>query len=256
MQKRYKQACLGLLCFLLLSLATGCGGPEPPEAYALGLDHAPPLDDQLGEDGGKLDKVEPSAKEEAESSSGEGSGPEQYIYTYKKLTAAGETVENYAKQLEGEGFQPVDETGAPADAPDYSAESGTVLLAKEAESAEGYRFQIGLDWTEKECVVTVQLLENPEVVVEGMTVVEAIDFLRAQSPYRLGLTGSSMDAYSIYPMDGAVLVDGTPCLRLQVYTLSEENTNQLAGVYFLSADKAHLYRLDTETNNVLAIQLS
>ena len=155
---RMKSSFALVLCLLLLGTASACGkggdGPKAPEAYTIGEESAPPLDDKI-EETGQLESVEEEPVEDAQ---GEAGG--KTVYTYKDLPSGGETTKSYAEELEGQGFQVVNETGEPAQAPDYQAESGSVYLAKNAESQQGYRFQIGLDWTEAGCVVTVEMLQG------------------------------------------------------------------------------------------------
>ncbi len=150
----------------------------------------------------------------------------------------------------------VNETGEPAQAPDYQAKSGSVYLAKNAESQQGYRFQIGLDWTEAGCVVTVEMLQGSVgQEQEGMTLAEAVEYFKSLSPKLLGLEGASMKEYSVYPIEGTILVDGRPCLRIQAYQHTTEGTNQLAGIYLISGDRLHLYRLDQPEGRVQELPL-
>ena len=87
-----------------------------------------------------------------------------------------------------------------------------------------------------------------------MTYVDAVDFIKSLSPATLGLEGSSMADYSVYPMDGAVLVDGILCLKLQAYPPHEETqANVIGGTYLLSGDKAHLYLLQDDKVRELSI---
>ncbi len=235
---------------LLLCLLAGCGKEKeltPPEAYQMGEDSVPAL--ALPEEGGKLS--EETQDEEAATTS----------YTYTELTAPGGVVETYAALLTGEenGFSVVTAELEPCEAPDYAAESGSIIMAKNA-SESGKVVQIAVNWSEEGCDVTVSgpsgTIKEPEV--EPMTVKEAVEYLESMSPSVLGLSGSSMAAYHIYPVMGTVMVGEVACIQLNVYSMDNpEHTNHIAGAYLLTGDGAHLYRIDdTNSNNVTELELA
>lgn len=241
-------ACAGAVC-----LMTSCGNkaPNPPENYTLGEDHVQSLNAVLGEENsGKLTEMETPETAAEASSSSLGIGAETCLYTYEKLDTGGETVRQYVEKLTGEenGFQVVDENGTITDPPDYSSAEGSVALAKTA-SEDGKVLRMDISWTATDCQIT---LTRPEGTVgtadvEPMTYMDAVNFIKSMSPAVLGLEGSSMADYSVYPMDGAVLVDGILCLKLQVYPPHEETqANVIGGTYLLSGDKAHLYLLQDD----------
>ena len=88
-----------------------------------------------------------------------------------------------------------------------------------------------------------------------MTLAEAVEYFKSLSPKLLGLEGASMEEYSVYPIEGTILVDGRPCLRIQAYQHTTEGTNQLAGIYLISGDRLHLYRLDQPEGRVQELPL-
>lgn len=259
MQKK-KLLCRTVACAGAVCLMTSCGSkaPDPPENYTLGEDHVQSLNAVLGEENsGKLTEMETPETAAEASSSSLGIDAETCLYTYEKLDTGGETVRQYVEKLTGEenGFQVVDENGAVTDPPDYSATEGSVALAKTA-SEDGKVLRMDISWTATDCQIT---LTRPEGTVgtadaEPMTYVDAVDFIKSLSPATLGLKGSSMADYSVYPMDGAVLVDGILCLKLQAYPPHEETqANVIGGTYLLSGDKAHLYLLQDDKVRELSI---
>lgn len=209
-------------------------------------------------------------------------------YTYTGMSDAGAEAEAYAASLKEESFSVVDEEFVRTDAPDYAATEGTVLLAKNIEKAEA---PVSTDAPadapaspvpaeeEKDMVLTVELTwsDGTMVVVcdqaEGkvtspprspisstpgasMTMSEAVDYLYTLEPSALGLSGASMDAYRIYALDGAVMVNNQLCMRLSIYSREgPDQTNEVAGIYLLTRDAAHLYQLDEAAGTVKEIKL-
>ena len=290
MQKRNAMGALAL-CMLLAVTLTACGkkGEEPlttPEAYVLGENSAPPFDQQLTEGGSlvSLSRQYPVQPEETappteaplsqESPAPEGSpapekkddkkdgepqgDPDSLIYTYAELPVAGALVESYAKVLADleDPFQPVDKEGQPTEASDYTGETGTVRLARNAVEPE-LLYRIRLDWTPTSCAVTVDRVEGhlekpkPPVQVEPMTLTQAVQYLEGISPQRLGLEGDSMDVYDVYPIEGIVMVNGQACIQFRVYRQTDQGTNDVKGMYLMTADRSHLYRLDPQTGEVM-----
>ena len=72
------------------------------------------------------------------------------------------------------------------------------------------------------------------------------------TPAELGLAGASMDGYTIFPVDGFVMVNGQECRRFNVYPTGD--TGSIAGTYLLSTDNQHVYVLDPGTNTVSTIR--
>lgn len=295
MRKKKTVGVLCLCLLLALSLA-GCGGKgeEPlttPEAYVLGENSAPPFDQQLAEGEGSLvslDRQYPAAPEEspaptemalAESSAppeesapaeseapkeekkdeAEPEGdPDRLIYTYAELPVAGTLVEAYAKALLAleDPFQPVDKENLPADAPDYTGETGTLRLARNAVE-EQMLFRIRLDWTPTSCAVTVDRAEGhlekptPPAQIQPMTLNQAVEFIEGMDPATLGLPGESMAMYNVYPIEGLVSVNGQACAQFRVYHNTEAGTNEVAGIYLITADKKHIYSLSPDTGEVI-----
>lgn len=90
----------------------------------------------------------------------------------------------------------------------------------------------------------------------SMSMSEAVDYLYTLEPSVLGLSGTSMDSYRIYALDGAVMVNNQPCMRLSIYSREgPEQTNEVAGIYLLTRDATHLYQLDEAAGTVKEIKL-
>lgn len=250
---RKKRLCMALALAGAVCLLASCAGkaPDPPGEYALGEDKVESLNTVLGqENSGKMTEMEtPETKDGGASSSSSGVGDEVCLYTYEQLETGGESVRQYVEKLtaEKDGFQIVDESGAVTDPPNYANETGSVALAKAA-SEDGKILRMDISWTAQDCHIT---LTRPEGTVSGIaeevepiTYVEAVDFIKSLSPATLDLEAESMQDYSVYPMDGAVMVDGILCLKLQVYPPhGEGEANVIAGTYLLSGDRSHLYLL-------------
>ncbi len=220
-------------------------------------------------------------------------GKSSEVYTYDGLTDSGTVAQNYVAELTSEenGFVVVDENYVQAHQPDYTAEEDQVLLAKtleegssqeeetsetsseassesqdsedegSVEDQEGELLTIQVAWMPGQCMVTVgtdqgtiQLAEDGETVVP-MSENEMVDYFNSLTPQELGLPGDSMDEYEVYPMGGNVLVDGRPCVKIQVYNRNNaEDTNQFEGLYLMSSGGEYIYQVDMATGK--AIQLS
>lgn len=243
---------LGVLsCVLLVFMLGACGSklPAAPDTYDLAGESIPSLNKVLGkENSGTLTDLETPETATADASAASSSSPSaECLYTYDKLDSGGDAASKYAESLtaQSEGFQVVDQSAVAADAPDYTAQSGDVILAKAA-AQQGKILQLHISWTETSCQIT---LSRPDgeikaAAAEPMTNDDAVDYIEGLKPATLGLPGSSMRVYRIYPIEGMVMVDGVPCLKLQAYQMNQKSkANEIVGVYLLSGDKSHLYQL-------------
>ena len=91
----------------------------------------------------------------------------------------------------------------------------------------------------------------------GLTMKDSVSFLQSMTPQQLGLNGSSMAAYEIYPEEGGAVVDGLPCTKLQVCKKdATTNTNDIQGLYLLSRGTVRrLFRVATDNQTVVEISL-
>lgn len=250
-----KRRLIGLvICSLsLLLLLVSCGkAVSAPDTYEIGGESIPSLSKGLAE--GETANL---ASEDTSGDSAE-SADVQSVYHYDSLASGGKAAEEYVTLLTGQdtGFQVVDENNRLADAPDFTTEEGSVLLAKSA-ATEGKLLLVQLSWKAENCDVTVTCPDGKIAPkqVDAMTLPDAIQFLENLKPASLGLEGDSMSAYRVYAMDGQVLVNGVPCVRMQVYrNHPPEGSNAIAGSYLLTGDKQHLYR--QEDSGVAELKLS
>lgn len=211
-------------------------------------------------------------------------------YTYTGMSDAGAEAEAYAANLKTEKFSVVDAEFVRTDEPDYTTPEGTVLLARNiakkedpaAASADGNAdssappvpveeqkdmvLTVELTWSEGTMVVVCDQAEGkvtspPQEQISmtpgaSMTMSEAVDYLYTLDPSVLGLSGTSMDSYRIYALDGAVMVNNQLCMRLNIYSREgPEQTNEVAGIYLLTRDGAHLYQLDEAAGTVTEVKL-
>lgn len=252
---------------------------EAPTEYRIGETSVPALPVTAEEIRVTKVEQEPSAEEEQDAASGEeeqGEAPTEdgeegaaetiplsadaAVYRYEGLTDASALVSAYAELLTtaDTGFFVVDDGLVKADPPDFTAETGNVRLARSAPE-EGKVLSVLLAWEPEACTVTVDMPEGaisdpPEPESDGMSIMEAIDYMKSLSPSALGLEGDSMEEYNVYARDGVALVNGYPCIHLNIYRIAETTqTNVVAGSYFLSADQRHIYKLDVETGTVVEV---
>lgn len=177
-------------------------------------------------------------------------------YRYDYLPDLQGTVVDYINSLtsEANGFKVVDETYLPLRRmPNFDVPAGMLRLAKNS-GTEGIVIQVDLSWQDSTCLVEVT--SCPGVVrelkpVQLLSSTEAVDYMKRIDPKLLGLPGENMDAYTVYALDGAVLINNYPSIRLNVYTKSAGGmTNEIVGQYYLSADGEHLYRQNDATGEV------
>ena len=261
------------VCLFAVLLLCGCGGEKLPEdlaAYSLDGEQIDSInvaleDEELGthlsgmeaseeetetapKDGKETDGESPAVDEES---------PAYTKYRYSGLEGPGEYVLRYVEALTAENgkYRIVDDTGTAADPPDYTRETGEVFMTKQS-GEEGRLLRIEVTWEEDSlCVMLTKVADqDSRLEPESLTNSDAVEFLKGLSPASLGLPGDSMRDYQIYPIDGTVHVDGVPCLKLQVYQLHfPESSNDIVGVYLLTGDCRHLYRLEDNQVTELSV---
>lgn len=234
------------LSMALVCLLAGCGKKKDkekeklPEAYLIGEESIAAL---------TVEDEEVKLAEQKE---------ESHPYTYEGLSDAGGTVSGYVTQMTGEenGFRVVNEDFMQSDLPDFTAAEGAVTLAKSG-AEEGTLLTLQLSWAEGTCTILPGTAEGTITAQpEGMDAIEALDYFSSLPPAVLGLAGSSMEAYEVYIQDGAVMVDGAPCLRLNVYSKDNpEETNDLQGIYLMTSDGLHVYQVNEGEKNVTELDL-
>lgn len=190
---------------------------------------------------------------------------ENYVQTQQPDYTSEENQVLLAKSLE-EGSGEEEETSDVSSAAESDAASSESQDAGEEESTEDQGEElltIKVAWTPGQCMVTVgtdhgtiQLAEEGEAV-EPLSENEMVDYFNSLTPAELGLSGDSMKDYEVYAIGGNVLVDGHPCIKLQVYDRDNpEDTNQFEGMYLMSSGGEYIYRVDMNTGEATQLSIS
>lgn len=253
-----------LLCLLLASCRSK---EEGPEAYDVTGDTVPSINKLLDGEGGVLESMElPADSKEGDSEDEANTEPETSVYHYKDLPNGGQTIEAYVTALTSSevGFSVINGSGKQTDAPDFTAETGSLTLSRPNLDLRK-NLLIDLAWEKSSLTATVYLADGASgkagsgasTDVEAMTAEDAVFYLKGLSPTLLGIPGESMKEYHVYYVDGKAMVDGVSFLRLRVYQISPpEGSNAILATYFLNPDKSSLYRLNPETSELQQIALS
>lgn len=228
----------------------------PPPAEEEEAEPAEPAEGAAAAEDGEKDEGKDKEKEE------EPPEPTVVGYRYEGLSSPGTLAGVYTTLMTAEdvGFSRVDgELTRTEDEEPLPVERGTVRLAKNAPE-EGKAMCILLEWTEELCTVTVDLVDGrvksppaPESPMGpmGMSVDQLMDYMGSLDPAVLGLEGTSMEDYDLLMQDGSVLINGNPCVRINVYAIDPRTgTNTIGGNYFISLDGSHVYRLDVASDTV------
>lgn len=221
------------LSFLLLA---GCGSdaPQPVESYAAGEDTLPALD-QL------ITLEENFQYETTEDADG------VISFHYEALTSGKDVAQSYAKDLvENQQCVLLDEDNQLLPEGQAFADTGTVVAAKESSSGDGL-FQLSISWDETSCTISPRLEEGarlPQKQEDSMTLEEATSYLQSQPPSLLGLEGTDMSGYLVFPEEGLAVLDGETCLSLNVYTA---DTHQYVSTYLIGEPGRQIYRVNRET---------
>ncbi len=232
------------------------------EAYTVGENTVAALDTVLEEDGELIANRGPGEKKTLEDEHAGVTFGERYTYLYE-MTSYAPAVNRYLDILLGDGgFSLADENYlVQEERPELQDAEGSLLLAKPAVE-EGRLFQIVLGWSQASDILAVRVStpegeltfpekEKEDEKPEPSDVSTQMERLRAMTPAQLGLSGGSMDEYTIFPVDGFVKVNGTDCRRFNVY--EKEDTGSIAATYLCSVDQQHIYVLNPATNSVSTI---
>lgn len=214
-----------LVCGAMLS---GCGGEKLPETYSAGDESLPSLTALV-----TLDKTPQCAEE---------TGEDTTSYCYTELDAPVQAVTDYRSALESDyDCVPLSADGERLIQDETLSDQGELTLARES---EGGLFRLDLSWDETSCTVTPSFDAGGTLPEESssMTMEEAVDYFRSLPPSALGLSGQSMSDYTIFCEDGLVLLDGAPCLCLNVY-----RDGSYQGSFLFSPNGKSIYQLDRST---------
>ena len=207
-----------------------------------------------------------------------------YIYTGEGANV--ERLQLYCELLMAEdfGFVPVDEEMIEIRKPKFTEPSGSLHLVRpvqgkdyveevnlaekgeekhmeyvpsESKELEGeFLTSLRIEWDEEALRITPAMIEGAIVIPpppEPMTLAEAVDHMYSLPPELLGLEGESMEPYLVFPIDGSVMVEGAPAMRMYVYSKSESGTNVFEGQYLL-ANGGHTIYAVQDDGSLLAIE--
>lgn len=249
--------------------------PEPLpkkglEVYAVGENSVPSLDTILEEGDGELIALRTPGRYFTD---GSNEVEERYTYIYELTNFAG-VMDRYLDVVMGSehGFYITDENYVvQEERPELQDAEGALILARNAAVPEGEEpagsevFQLVVGWSEASANLAVRVSTAPgkisfpkkeegggASVQEPSSVSLQMEQLRNMSPAHLGLSGSSMDNYTIFPVDGFVKVNGQDCRRFNVY--EKNKPGSIAGTYFFSVDQEHIYVLNPSDNSVHTIK--
>lgn len=224
------KAAAPLLAALLL---TSCGGKEPPEEYTVEEETIPSLTALV-----TLENVD------FEETTGE---HDTVTYVYSGLSNGGEIAKEYTQALESDQECTIATDSETTGAPDFTASSGQALAGKTLEDSEQILL-LTIQWEETSCSVTPSLADADampqEQADQSITLEQAVARLKAMTPTQLGLSGSSMADYLVYPQEGTVFLDDQPCLLMNIYSAADHKFQQS---YLLTVPAMQVYTLDRTT---------
>lgn len=101
------------------------------------------------------------------------------------------------------------------------------------------------------------VLKNLEDDIPALSVSEAVNYMMTLPPQMLGLSGTTMAEYQIYPSTSVVHVNGIPCSLISVYSTGPDSgTNDIAGDYCLSRGEVRrIFRVNRNTDEVTEVTL-
>lgn len=189
-------------------------------------------------------------------------------YVYHNFPKLQESLTNYIREMTSrKGYFAVDENMVKKKATPAEKSEGTCSLARTGDK-EGMIVLVEITWSDPECNVEVSYIpgeikepKRPETtsyleMKQSITILQAKEFIWSLHPSVLGLEGDSMSDYRIYTTDVDVIVNGYPCIRLNIFSNSDQTgTNEVAGEYCLSRNGENLYRIVENSNKVQKIEL-
>ncbi len=189
-------------------------------------------------------------------------------YVYHNFPDLLESITQYVSTMTGgKGYFAVDEEMQKKKATAAEGAEGTYSLARVGQK-EGTVICIKIDWAQPDCNVTVSYMpgeikepskdkpENYYEMTKAISILEVKEFIWSLPPSVLGLEGDSMADYQIYTTGVDVVVDGKPCIRLNIFMKDKDaGTNVLVGEYCLSRTGESLYKIQEDTNRVKKVEL-
>ena len=234
---------MGLFLTALALLMSGCGNQiELPALYTIDEDSLPSLQETI-----TIPEESLEFSESTDPDTGE------QTYTYSGLEDGSEVVSRYVSLLEEqEDCFVIDQQGQIQETAEPLEESGSLLVGRESTDGDGV-FSLQITWDENSCTITpvyqegIEIHEAQETETEpedNLTLSEVVDRFLSCDPASLGLAGDDMSAYTVFPEEGYVMVDGVPGVRVNIY---EKSTHTFEESCIITSDGSRIYRLDRET---------
>lgn len=158
---------------------------------------------------------------------------------------------------EGESAAP-DSSAEPSQSPPPSSSVPPV------DEAPDMVLTVRITWSnaEGQCVVTADEAEGKVTSPlseqqsggQSVGIRQAENQIRSMTPAELGLPGTSMADYEIFPQDVLETVDDTAYIRLNIYESVAPYT--FVGSYLMGVDGEHLYRLDADTGELVDLEFT
>lgn len=199
-----------------------------------------------------------------------------HTYHYRQMHDPAALAARYIELLrtEEQGFVPIDgDNRKLAEEPETDLLWGTVILGKAAAENEeaGKRIlRVIVGWSEYAVAVQVAYVNGsilPPIVPkedDGKTeaapkptdIAEQVEYFTSLDPQQLGLEGSDMQAYMVFPQQGWVMVDDISCREISVYRQDAQTaTNVLEGTFYLSSDLTHIFKKDGN-GQIIPVQIN
>ena len=158
---------------------------------------------------------------------------------------------------EGESAAP-DSSAEPSQSPPPSSSVPPV------DEAPDMVLTVRITWSnaEGQCVVTADEAEGKVTSPlseqqsggQSVGIRQAENQIRSMTPAELGLPGTSMVDYEIFPQDVLETVDDTAYIRLNIYESVAPYT--FVGSYLMGVDGEHLYRVDADTGELVDLEFT
>lgn len=199
-----------------------------------------------------------------------------HTYHYRQMHDPAALAARYIELLrtEEQGFVPIDgENRKLAEEPETDLLWGTVILGKAAaENEEAGRriLRVIVGWSEYAVAVQVAYVngsilpplvpkeedEKTEAAPKPTDIAEQVDYFTSLDPQQLGLEGSDMKEYMVFPQQGWVMVDDVSCREISVYRQDAQTaTNVLVGTFYLSSDLTQIFKR-TGDDQIISLQIN
>lgn len=195
------------------------------------------------------------------------------VYTYDVSTTGytgGQATSGYVSYLGSSGYKIIDPYHNVNNeyyemlTPDFTQRAGTVAMAKKASGTERLMLLV-VDWHYYGATVTVSYLDGtlwvappPETTASkgSLTISDAVDFLKTRNPSELGLSGNTMDDYSIYTAEGLVIINGVTYREFTILGKTEGGAGSSFGGNYLIDAEGNSYSVNENTGTILPLNIT